>query len=125
MTWWFLGCVNLQNRRVVVKQRQSRPLSSNVASLQLPTCPQVWTNWYYPLLRPGHHYFPTTPQELGNKLQWCLDHDAACEAVARRARERMAQLTLDMTYDYVHKQLAYAHDLQNTDTAPKVCEGKC
>ncbi len=76
----------------------------------------VWYAWWFPLLRPGVNYFPTSVADIAKKIQWCVDNDEACEAVGRKSRALMAQLTLDTTYDYLHRILSYVHNLQNNAT---------
>jgi hypothetical protein len=53
----------------------------------------AWDQWYGAWLEPWRHYVPVRSDlgDLCDSIQWCLENDAECEAIAHRARRFVAE----------------------------------
>ncbi len=76
---------------------------ATVISLESP-----WTAFFNDQFAPWQHFVPVANDcsDLAEKLQWCRDNDAECQAIANRARDRaMVVYDLDNVTKRVVSQL--------------------
>jgi hypothetical protein len=96
-------------------------MSIGCVILKVASTTEAADMWYFPLLQPYVDHVPVAADlsNLAAQIQWCREHDAECEQIARRAQElHRAHLGVSGICNYlaalfgeIHARQGHAHQL--------------